>query len=57
MLWPDRAALCYHPVVDSLALLPVSREFPTSVILPEFWDSGLLHLAVVPAGSPGTCSV
>ena len=56
MLWTGGRALSYQPVIEGLALLAVSREFPDERYLAGI-DSALLHLAVVPTGLPCTCSL
>lgn len=43
MLWPDRPALSYQPVIEGLALLAVSREFPD-----ERYLTGILRLRIAP---------
>ena len=43
MLWPGRRALSYQPVIEGLALLAVSREFPD-----ERYLAGILRLRIAP---------
>ena len=43
MLWPNRPALSYEPVIEGLALLAVSREFPD-----ERYLAGILRLRIAP---------
>ena len=43
MLWPDRPALGYQSVIQGLALLAVSREFPD-----ERYLAGILRLRIAP---------
>ena len=43
MLWPDGPALSYQPVIEGLALLAVSREFPD-----ELYLAGILRLRIAP---------
>ena len=45
MLWTGRRALGYQPVIQGLALLAVSREFPD-----ERYLAGILRLRVAPFG-------
>ena len=46
MLWPGGRALSYQPVIEGLALLAVSREFPD-----ERYLAGILRLPIAPLGS------
>ena len=46
MLWPGWPALGYQPVIDGLALLAVSREFPEKGYL-----AGILRLRISPPRS------
>jgi hypothetical protein len=43
MLWPNRPALSYQPVIEGLALLAVSREFPD-----ERYLARILRLRMAP---------
>ena len=43
MLWTGRRALSYQPVIEGLALLAVSREFPE-----ERYLAGILRLRIAP---------
>src|SRR5215469_3017328 len=46
MLWPDWPALSCQPVIEGLALLAVSREFPD-----ERYLAGILRLRIAPLGN------
>jgi hypothetical protein len=53
MLWPNRLALSYQPVIEGLALLAVSREFPD-----ERYLAGILRLRIAPlSGGAGRLAV
>ena len=43
MLWPARPALSHQPIIEGLALLAVSREFPD-----ERYLAGILRLWIAP---------
>ena len=43
MLWTGRRALSYQPVIEGLALLAASREFPD-----ERYLAGILRLRIAP---------
>ena len=46
MLWPGRRALSYQPVIEGLASLAVSLEFPD-----ERYLAGILRLRIAPLRS------